>query len=297
MIPGARLVLLGKQGAGKGTQCARLSRHYGVAAHLDRRHASAPRSRRAPRSGSKAKRVHGPGELVPDEIVIGVVDERLDRGRPARPTASCSTASRARVPRPRRSTEITRRPPARPRRRPRRARATSCSSASPAGGCATTAARSTHVDRAADVRLDLRRLRRRGRPARRRHRGGDRPPPRALRARDRRRSSTSTTSAGSSSRSTASATADEVFDRLVDGDRRRATSGGPAVSRSPQDAATQIALHAPGRPGRGRDARGASGPRSARGSRPLELDRDRPRRARAARAPARTSSATTASRR
>ena len=28
MIPGARLVLLGRQGAGKGTQCVRLSRHY-----------------------------------------------------------------------------------------------------------------------------------------------------------------------------------------------------------------------------------------------------------------------------
>ena len=30
MIPGARLVLLGRQGAGKGTQCVRLSRHYVV---------------------------------------------------------------------------------------------------------------------------------------------------------------------------------------------------------------------------------------------------------------------------
>ena len=30
MIPGARLVLLGRQGAGKGTQCTRLSRHYVV---------------------------------------------------------------------------------------------------------------------------------------------------------------------------------------------------------------------------------------------------------------------------
>jgi len=30
MIPGARLILLGRQGAGKGTQCVRLSRHYVV---------------------------------------------------------------------------------------------------------------------------------------------------------------------------------------------------------------------------------------------------------------------------
>ena len=30
MIPGARLLILGRQGAGKGTQCVRLSRHYVV---------------------------------------------------------------------------------------------------------------------------------------------------------------------------------------------------------------------------------------------------------------------------
>ena len=30
MVPGARLVILGKQGAGKGTQCVRLARHYVV---------------------------------------------------------------------------------------------------------------------------------------------------------------------------------------------------------------------------------------------------------------------------
>ena len=28
MIPGVRLVILGRQGAGKGTQCTRLARHY-----------------------------------------------------------------------------------------------------------------------------------------------------------------------------------------------------------------------------------------------------------------------------
>ena len=38
MIPGVRLIMLGRQGAGKGTQCVRLSRHYVVPAHLHRRH-------------------------------------------------------------------------------------------------------------------------------------------------------------------------------------------------------------------------------------------------------------------
>ena len=30
MIPGVRMVVVGRQGAGKGTQCVRLSRHYVV---------------------------------------------------------------------------------------------------------------------------------------------------------------------------------------------------------------------------------------------------------------------------
>ena len=56
-----------------------------------------------------------------------------------------------------------------------RCRPTSSSSAWPAGGCASTAARTTRVDDAARARLDLRRLRRRGRPARGRHRGRHQP--------------------------------------------------------------------------------------------------------------------------
>ena len=50
------------------------------------------------------------GELVPDEIMVGVVEERLAERDVARAAASCSTASRARWCRPRRST-VTRRPP------------------------------------------------------------------------------------------------------------------------------------------------------------------------------------------
>ena len=43
------------------------------------------------------------GDLVPDDVIIGVILERLRRAR-TRATASCSTASRARSARPRRST-------------------------------------------------------------------------------------------------------------------------------------------------------------------------------------------------
>jgi adenylate kinase len=74
--PGARLVILGKQGAGKGTQAVRLSRHY-VVPHV----ATGDTFRAAARSGSefgqKARKFLDAGELVPDEIVIGMVRERL----------------------------------------------------------------------------------------------------------------------------------------------------------------------------------------------------------------------------
>jgi adenylate kinase len=69
-------VILGKQGAGKGTQAVRLSRHY-VVPHV----ATGDTFRAAVRSGSefgqKARTFLDAGELVPDEIVIGMVRERL----------------------------------------------------------------------------------------------------------------------------------------------------------------------------------------------------------------------------
>jgi adenylate kinase len=76
--PGARIVVLGKQGAGKGTQAVRLSRHY-VVPHV----ATGDTFRAAVRSGSdfghKARAFLEAGDLVPDEIVIGVVRERLTK--------------------------------------------------------------------------------------------------------------------------------------------------------------------------------------------------------------------------
>jgi adenylate kinase len=74
--PGARLLILGKQGAGKGTQAVRLSRHY-VVPHIS----TGDTFRAAVRSGSefgqKAKQYLDAGDLVPDDVVIGVVRERL----------------------------------------------------------------------------------------------------------------------------------------------------------------------------------------------------------------------------
>jgi adenylate kinase len=74
--PGARLLILGKQGAGKGTQAVRLSRHY-VVPHIS----TGDTFRAAVRSGSEfgqlAKQYLDAGDLVPDDVVIGVVQERL----------------------------------------------------------------------------------------------------------------------------------------------------------------------------------------------------------------------------
>jgi adenylate kinase len=69
-------VIIGKQGAGKGTQAVRLSRYY-VVPHIS----TGDMFRAAVRSGSewglKAKHYMDAGELVPDDVVIGVVRERL----------------------------------------------------------------------------------------------------------------------------------------------------------------------------------------------------------------------------
>jgi adenylate kinase len=75
-IRGPRLVLLGKQGAGKGTQATRVAEHYNVVdvATGDLFRAAA---REGTAFGVEANRYMEKGELVPDEIVIGVVEETL----------------------------------------------------------------------------------------------------------------------------------------------------------------------------------------------------------------------------
>jgi adenylate kinase len=76
VVPGRRLAILGKQGAGKGTQAVRLCRHY-VIPHIS----TGDIFRAAVKSGSdfgrRAKQYMDAGELVPDGVVIGMVRERL----------------------------------------------------------------------------------------------------------------------------------------------------------------------------------------------------------------------------
>jgi adenylate kinase len=78
MIPGARLILLGRQGAGKGTQCVRLSRHF-VVPHISTGDMLRAAVREGTDLGRMAKKVMDDGGLVGDDIMIGIVNDRLER--------------------------------------------------------------------------------------------------------------------------------------------------------------------------------------------------------------------------
>ncbi|MEN9505895.1 MAG: adenylate kinase [Actinomycetota bacterium] len=78
MIPGARLIILGRQGSGKGTQCVRLSRHF-VVPHISTGDMLRAAVREGTPLGQMAKEVIETGRLVGDEIMVGLVEERLER--------------------------------------------------------------------------------------------------------------------------------------------------------------------------------------------------------------------------
>ena len=77
MTAGVRLVILGRQGAGKGTQCTRLSRHY-VVPHISTGEMLRAAVKEGTELGRKAAEIMNDGGLVPDDVMIGIVDERLD---------------------------------------------------------------------------------------------------------------------------------------------------------------------------------------------------------------------------
>ncbi len=74
-----RVVLLGKQGAGKGTQAVRLADHYSIA-HLSTGDLFRAQAKQGTAFGLEAKRYMDGGDLVPDEIVFGVIEECLAPG-------------------------------------------------------------------------------------------------------------------------------------------------------------------------------------------------------------------------
>ncbi|MDP3555082.1 adenylate kinase [Methylocystis sp.] len=71
-----RLVLLGPPGAGKGTQAARLVEKHGVPQLSTGDMLRAAVAAKSP-IGLRAKEIMDAGALVPDAVVIGLIDERL----------------------------------------------------------------------------------------------------------------------------------------------------------------------------------------------------------------------------
>ena len=71
-----KIVLLGAPGAGKGTQAQKLVEEYGVA-HISTGDLLRAAVKAQSELGIKAKEYMDAGKLVPDELVIGLVKERL----------------------------------------------------------------------------------------------------------------------------------------------------------------------------------------------------------------------------
>jgi adenylate kinase len=77
VVPGARLIVLGKQGAGKGTQCVRLSHHY-VVPHVSTGDMLRAAAKQGTPLGLKAKDQMDRGELLGDDLIMEMVAARLD---------------------------------------------------------------------------------------------------------------------------------------------------------------------------------------------------------------------------
>jgi adenylate kinase len=75
-MPKLRAVIFGRQGAGKGTQCARLAVAYD-AAHISTGDMLRAAVAEGTEFGQKANEYMRAGELVPDEVMTGIVQERL----------------------------------------------------------------------------------------------------------------------------------------------------------------------------------------------------------------------------
>src|ERR1700737_1277458 len=78
-----RLILLGPPGSGKGTQAQRLVQRYGIAQLATGEMLRAAVAAETP-VGLKAKDIMAGGGLVPDDIVIGIISDRLDQPDAAR---------------------------------------------------------------------------------------------------------------------------------------------------------------------------------------------------------------------
>src|SRR6202047_4489604 len=73
-----RIILLGPPGSGKGTQAQRLVQRHGIVQLSTGEMLRAAVAAQTP-IGLKAKDIMASGALVPDDIVIGIISDRLDQ--------------------------------------------------------------------------------------------------------------------------------------------------------------------------------------------------------------------------
>ena len=76
MSRGPRLVLLGKQGAGKGTQAGGLSERYGIE-HVSTGDLFRAAAGAGTPAGKEAEQYMNRGDLVPDDLTLRIVEERF----------------------------------------------------------------------------------------------------------------------------------------------------------------------------------------------------------------------------
>jgi len=74
---GYRIVFLGPPGAGKGTQASLLSEKYGIR-KISTGDILREAVRRGTELGKKAKKYMDAGDLVPDDIIIGLIEEQIE---------------------------------------------------------------------------------------------------------------------------------------------------------------------------------------------------------------------------
>jgi adenylate kinase len=73
-----RVILLGPPGAGKGTQATRIAERYGIP-HISTGDILRANVREGTDLGQEAKRYMDAGDLVPDEVIMGMVADRLEQ--------------------------------------------------------------------------------------------------------------------------------------------------------------------------------------------------------------------------
>ncbi len=73
-----RLLVFGRQGAGKGTQAVRLAERYGVP-HISTGDMLRAAVKEGTEFGLQAKAIMDAGQLVSDEVMLGIISERLSQ--------------------------------------------------------------------------------------------------------------------------------------------------------------------------------------------------------------------------